>query len=106
VPIRWSALKVSEAAGMIEEFLNQAAEPLEQVKLVAIEAGKIDNLPQYVGSDFTRIIGKIDDCLGSSRHSTGGWFKSTVESIRKDIPAGAVEKDEAKRRTGVTQSLL
>jgi len=30
MPIRWSALKVSEAAGMIEEYLNKAVEPLEQ----------------------------------------------------------------------------
>lgn len=106
MPIRWSTLRVSEAAGMIEEFLSQAVEPLEQARLVAEEAGIIDNLPQYVGQDFSRIIGKIDDCLGSARHSTGGWFKNTVESIRKDLPAGAAEKDEAKRRMGVTQSLL
>jgi len=106
VPIRWSALKVSEAAGMIEEFLSQAAEPLEQARLVAIEAGKIDNLPQYVESDFSRIIGKIDDCLGSTQYPDGGWFKKTIESIRKDLPAGAAEKDEAKQRIGVTQSLL
>ena len=46
MPIRWSALKVSEAADMIEEYINKAAEPLEQVRIVAREAGKIANLPQ------------------------------------------------------------
>ena len=41
VPIRWSALKVSEAADKIEELINQAAEPLEQARIVAREARKI-----------------------------------------------------------------
>ncbi|KKL48109.1 hypothetical protein LCGC14_2328840, partial [marine sediment metagenome] len=75
MPIRWNALKVSEAAGMIEEFLKQAVEPLEQARIVAEEAQKIDNLPQYVGQDFTRIIFKIDDCLGSAQYPEGSWFK-------------------------------
>ena len=35
VPIKWSALKVSEAADKIEELINQAAEPLEQARIVA-----------------------------------------------------------------------
>ena len=34
VPIKWSALRVSEAMDMIEEFVNQAAEPLEKAKIV------------------------------------------------------------------------
>lgn len=106
MPIKWSALQVSEAAGMIEEFLTKAAEPLEQARLVAQEARKITNLPQYVDSDFVRILGKIDDCLGSSQHPTGGWFKSTIESIRKDLPSGAIEKDKEKRRLGEQQALV
>ena len=38
VPIKWSALRVSEAMDMVEEYVNQAYEPLEQAKTVAIEA--------------------------------------------------------------------
>jgi hypothetical protein len=106
VPIKWSALQVSEAAGMIEEFLSKAAEPLEQARLVAQEARKITNLPQYVDSDFVRILGKIDDCLGGPNHPTGGWFKSTVKSIRDDLPSGAIEKDKEKRRLGEQQALV
>ncbi len=106
MPIRWSALKVSEAADMIEEFLKQAVEPLEQARIVAQEAQKIDNLPQYVDQDFTRIIGKIDDCLGSSRWPESCWFTKTIESIRKDIPSGAVEANQASQKYGVTQALI
>ena len=106
MPIRWSALKVSEAAGMIEEFLNQAVEPLEQARLVATEARKIANLPQYIDQDFTRILGKIEDCLGGTQFRTVGWFEATVEHIRKDIPSGAAEADLASRKYGSQQSLV
>ncbi len=106
MPIRWSALKVSEAADMIEEFLKQAVEPLEQARIVAQEARNIDNLPQYVDQDFTRIIGKIDDCLSSPRWPESGWFKTTIESIRKDIPSGTVEANQASLKYGSTQSLM
>jgi hypothetical protein len=45
VPIKWSALRVSEAMDMVEESVNQAAEPLEQAKLVASDARNIANIP-------------------------------------------------------------
>ncbi len=106
MPIRWSALKVSEAAGMIEDFFKEAAEPLEQARLVAREARKIDNLPQYIDSDFTSIIGKIDSCLGSPTWPEGGWFEKAIESIRKDLPSGAVEADQAKEKHGSQQLLV
>jgi hypothetical protein len=41
MPIKWNALMVSEAMDMVEEYVNQAIEPMEQAKLVAIEARKI-----------------------------------------------------------------
>ena len=106
MPIRWSALKVSEAAGMIEEFFNQAVEPLEQARLVATEARKIANLPQYIDQDFTRILGKIEDCLGGTQFRPVGWFKSTVEHTRKNVPSGATEADMASRKYGSQQSLV
>ena len=106
MPIRWSALKVSEAAGMIEEYLNQAVEPLEQAMIVAREASKLDNLPLYVDQDFAQIIGKIEDCLGGTQFRPVGWFKATVERVRKDIPSGAAEADHASQKYGSTQVLI
>ena len=106
MPIRWSALKVSEAAGMIEEYLNQAVEPLEQAMIVAREARKIDDLPQYVDQDFTQVIGKIEDCLGGTQFRPVGWFKAVVEHIRKDLPSGAVEADQVSQKYGSTPVLV
>ena len=56
MPIKWSALRVSEAMDMVEEFVDQAAGPLEQAKLVANEARGIPNLPQYLDQRLIRLV--------------------------------------------------
>jgi len=106
VPIRWSALKVSEAAGRIEEQLNQAIEPLQRAREVAKEARGIANHPGYIDQDFIRIIGEIDDCLGGTEYRPVGWFKATIEHIRKDIPSGTVEQDQTSQKYGSTQAFV
>jgi len=106
VPIRWSASKVSETANRIEEQLNQAIEPLQRAREVAKEARGIANLPGYIDQDFIRIIGEIDDCLGGTEFRPVGWFKATIEHIRKDIPSGTVEQDQASLKYGSTQALV
>jgi len=65
VPIKWSALQVNDAMDMVEEYVNQAVEPLEQVRIVAREARNIPNLPQYVDQYLVRIIGEIDRAIGN-----------------------------------------
>ena len=106
MPIRWSALKVSEAADKIEEHFNQAVEPLEQARTVAQEARKIDNLPQYIDQDLTRIISEIDRVIGGSQWEPVGRIRAGVKAIRDDIPSGAVEQDQVNQKYGSTQSLV
>ena len=60
MPIKWSALMVSEAMDMVEDFVNQAAEPLEQAKIVVNEARKIPNLPQYLDQRLMRLVCDIE----------------------------------------------
>ena len=91
MPIKWSALKVSEAADMLEGYVKQAAEPLEQARLVAREARKIANLPQYVDQDFCRLLGEIDRAIGGSQFEPVGRLRSAIESIRKALPSGKAE---------------
>ena len=105
MPVRWSALKVSEAADMIEEFVNQAAEPLEQAKIVAREARKIENLPQYVDQYFARLLGEIDRAIGGSRWEPDGRLRSGIKAIRDSIPSQAIEYEKASLRHGAQQAL-
>ena len=82
--IKWSALLVSDAMDMAEEFVNQAADPLEQAKIVANEARKIHNLPQYIDQRLVRLICDIERI---------DYIKSAIKAVRNDLPAGAVEAE-------------
>jgi hypothetical protein len=104
--IKWSTLKVSEAMDMIEEFVNQAAEPLEQARIVAREARKIDNLPQYIDQDLTRILSEIDRAIGGSQWEPIGRLRAGIEAIRKDIPGQAIEDEKASLKHGAQQALI
>jgi len=106
MPIKWSAVKVSEADSMIEDFVNQAAEPLEQVRIVAREARNIPNLPQYVDQCLTRIIGEIDRAIGGSQWEPVGRLKAGIEAVRNSIPSQAVEAERQSTKHGATQALI
>jgi len=100
VPIRWSAIHVSEAASMIEAYINEAAEPLEQARTVAREARKIANLPQYLDQDLVRLLGEIDRAIGGSYLDPSGRLRAAIERIRKSIPAGAIETEQERLKNG------
>lgn len=106
MPIRWSALKVSEAASMIEEFVDQAAEPLEQARIVAREARGIPNLPEYVSQYLVRIVGEIDRAIGGSQFEPVGRLKAGIHAIRDALPSGAIEDEQARLKNGSTLALM
>lgn len=94
--IRWSALRVSEAADDIEELIGEAAGPLLQARIVAREARKIPNLPQYVDDRLNRIIWEIDRAIGGSQFEPVGRLRAGVKAVRDAIPKGALEGDRAR----------
>ena len=106
MPIRWSTVKVNDAAGMIEEYINQAAEPLEQIRIVAREALKIDNLPQYVEQHFLGLIGEIDRAIGGSQWEPVGRLRTRIQSIRDSLPKKTMEAEKTKIDRGSQQSLI
>ena len=100
MPIRWSALMVSEAIDMLEQYVKQASEPLEQARIVAREARNIRNLPQYVDQRLLRIISEIDMTIGGGRWQTTGKLKSEVESVREALPNDAVADEKKMLQSG------
>ena len=84
MPIKWSALLVSDAMDKVEEFVNQASDPLEQAKIVANEARNIRNLPQYLDQRLVRLVCDIERI---------DYIKSSIGAVRKDLPDGAVEAE-------------
>jgi hypothetical protein len=100
MPIRWSALKVSEAMDMVEEYVNQAAEPLERARIVAKEARKIASLPQYVDQHLLRIIGDIDRAIGGSQFEPVGRLKAGIRSVRESLPHRALDEEKKRLASG------
>ncbi len=91
MPIKWSALRVSEAMDMVEEFINQAAEPLEQAKIVTSEARNIANLPQYLDQRLVRLIIDIERI---------NYIRNSINAVRNDLPDGAAEAEKKSESHG------
>ncbi len=97
MPIEWSALRVSDAMDMVEEFMNQAAEPLEQAKIVVNEARNLASLPQYLDQRLIRLINeseRIDN------------VRSAIEAVCQSIPDGAVEAEKKSESYGQQPALV
>ena len=106
MPVKWSALRVNEAMDMVEEFVGQAVEPLEQARIVAQEARNIPNLPQYVDQYLVRIIGEIDRVIGGSQWEPVGRLKAGIQSVRESLPDGAIDEERKRIENGSQLSLV
>ncbi len=106
MPVKWSALRVNEAMDMVEEYVNQVVEPLEQARIVATEARNIPNLPQYVDQYLLRIIGEIDRAIGGSQWEPVGRLKTGIQSVRESLPDGAVDEERKRLESGSQLSLV
>ena len=106
MPVKWSALKVNEAMDMVEEYVDQVVEPLEQARIVASEARNIPNLPQYVDQHLLRIIGEIDRAIGGSQWEPEGRLKAGIQSVRGSLPDGAVDEERKRIESGSQLSLV
>jgi len=85
MPIKWSPYRVSEAMDKVEEIVNQAAEPLEQAKIVASEARNIANLPQYLDQRLVSLITNIQRI---------DYIRESIQSVRDNLPYDANKKLE------------
>ena len=106
MPIKWSALRVIEAADMLEKHINAAVEPLECAMEVAKAALEIPQLPQYVDQHFRGLLGEIDGSIGGSHSEPVGRLKARLQSIRDSVPKDAMEAEEKKSKYGKQQSLV
>ena len=95
--IRWSAVKVSEAMDRVEAQISLAEQFFAEAKAKAEEARKIANLPQYIDH---RLIGLIEEINRIDR------IKDRIESVRRDIPDGAIETERERAKYGSQQSLI
>jgi hypothetical protein len=97
MPIKWSAVKVSEAIDKVEQQVTLAEPFLDEAKKLAREAKNIANLPEYMGGRLSGLIGQIEKLAD---------VKSRIESVRASIPGVAIEEERASLKHGSTQPLI
>ena len=97
MPIKWSALQVSQAMDEVALFLNYAESDLRQAEKKAKEATGIARLPDYLHQRLARLCYTIE---ARSR------MMDAVESVRQSIPDGAVEAERKAREQGTQTNLL
>jgi len=98
MPIRWSAVSVSQKVDEIEELFNSVTPTLWQIREKAEELRRIPNLPGYIDQPAYMMTDKI----GRFKDSMKGY----VERIRNLIPKDALEEERKAMEHGTTQSLM
>ena len=97
MPIKWSAVKVSAAMDEVLQQLDLAESFLAEAEEKAREATRISNLPDYMHQRLGRLIFTVE---------RRGDMKAAIESVRKDIPDGAIEAERERTKHGSQQSLI
>ena len=97
MPIKWSAVRVSEAMDEVERQINLAESFLSEAKVKAEIARKIADLPQYIDQRIIRLICDIERIDN---------VRSSIEAVRQSIPDGAIEAEREHIKNGSQQSLI
>jgi len=98
VPIKWSAVKVSEATDELDQLIDALGMKLWQAREKAQELRQIPNLPGYIDQPTASIILKV-----ANFHE---YLKGYIERMRQRIPADALEKERESLKYGSQQSLV
>jgi len=97
MPIRWSAVKVSQAMDEVEHQVCLAESFFTEAKAKAKEARKIANLPLYLDQRLSRLLSQIERIDN---------VKSSIESVRNAIPKGTIEEEQERLKYGSQQSII
>jgi hypothetical protein len=98
MPIRWSAVRVSEAVDEIEELTKSMGATLWQIREKAQELRRLPNLPAYIDQPTATMTSKVD--------SFNSYMKGYIEHIRDHIPKDALEEERKALEYGSQQSLI
>jgi len=98
MPIRWSAVRVSEEVDEIEELMNSLRPTLWRMREKAEELRRIPNLPGYIDQPTVTMTSKVDNF--------NVYIKGYIERIRNLIPKEALEEERKALEYGRQQSLI
>ncbi len=98
MPIKWSAVRVSQAMDEVEAQLSLSQSFIDEALAKVQEARRIPHLTGYVDDRLGRIEFDIKERFGR--------LKAGIESVRKAIPEGAIEAERESDKHGTTQLLI
>jgi len=98
MPIRWSAVKVSETVNEIEELTKSMGATLWQIHEKAQELRQTPNLPGYIDQPTATMTFKVDNF--------NSYMKGYIQCIRDHIPKDALEEERKALEYGSQQSLI
>ena len=98
MPIRWSALRVSEDVDDIEELFNSITPTLWRMREKAEELRRIPNLPGYIDQPTATMTFKVDNF--------NSYMKGYIQRIRDHIPQEALQDERKALEYGSQQSLI
>jgi O-succinylbenzoate synthase len=98
MPIKWSAVKVSEAMDEVELQLSCAQPFIDQALATVQKARRIPNLAGYMGDRLARVEWDIKEKFNR--------IKVGIEAVRNAIPEGAIEEERERLKHGSQQSLM
>ena len=98
MPIKWSAVKVSETVDEIEELTKSIGATLWQIREKAEELRRIPSLPAYIDQPTASMTNKVDNF--------NNYLKGYIERIRNLIPKEALEEERKALEYGKQQSLI
>lgn len=98
MPIRWSAVKVSQDVDEVEQLLNSITPTLWRIREKATEIRAIAHLPGYIDQPTSTMAWKVENFKD--------YMKRYIERIRKLIPEDALEDERKAREYGNQQSLI
>lgn len=97
MPIKWSAVQVSEAMDEVEQQVTLAEPFIDEAIEKAKAAMTIANLPQYLDQRLNSLIFSLKRIEN---------MKMDIESVRNNIPNGAIEAEQERTKHGSQQSLI
>ena len=98
MPIKWSAVKVSEAMDKVEAQVNLAQQFIDEAHKPAKEATSIPNLPQYMEHSLKGVQYALEGTISSIRRE--------ISRVRADIPDGAIEAERGRTKYGTKHPLM
>ena len=96
--IKWSAVKVSEAADELDQLMDALGMTLDLIREKARDIKRIPNLPGYIDQPTNTLAWKVDNFED--------YLKAYIQRIRKLIPAEALKEELRALEYGKPQSLI